>query len=390
MIVKRYVAMGAAALSMLGAGIWLYDFFSPENLTEAVALSETALVSANENMETPVVRPIPTAIAEIVQHGSARVFPGKVRANQRAELSFSVGGKLVELNAQEGILVKKGQVLARLDQRAFIHERDAARSKFVQAERNLDKFHNLYEQGVVTQTKFEDVQTAYDIAKADLHIKQKALGDTTLCAPFDGVVVSRHSENFGHVKKEEQVLSLQDISEVEVVIQVPERLLAQDGTDGLTKLQVHFDADQKEHRWFDAAVHEYSVESSKTTRTYDVVVALASPKDLKVLPGMTASVRTLVDKKAGLSPDRLASPTIRVPLEAVWRGVDGCAYVWVIAPEGGHPVRKKVKIGSLRGDFAEIVSGLTSGAHVAVAGVHSLKENVLVRPQAHGKEGLDG
>lgn len=378
-VILLFVA-AAGTLSLIG---------SEEPKKTAVA-SESALACGEGLVGSASMRPIPTAIAKVVERGQSRVFPGKVRANRRAELSFSVGGKLVELNAQEGSRVKKGQVLARLDQRDFLHERDSAKARFLQAERNLDKYSSLHEQRVVTKTQFEDVQTAYDIALADLNIRQKALADTTLSAPFDGVVVSRHAENFGCMKKDEKVLSLQDISMIEVIIQVPERLLAREGAEGFTKLQVHFDGDRETDRWFAASVHEYSVESDKTTRTYDVVVGLASPADLQVFPGMTASVRTIVDNGGGGSDEPEAAPITLIPLEAVWNGVDGGSYVWVIAPEGGHPETRKVELGSLRGDYAEIVSGLEPEAHVAIAGVHILRENALVRPQAAGKEGLDG
>lgn len=388
MTIKRLIAMTAAIVLVLCAGAWMLTFFDSQAPEDMAVLHKTAFASIKGPASAPVMRPIPTAVAELVGNGRSRVFPGKVRANRRAELSFPVEGKLVEVNAQEGSRVRKGQVLARLDQRDCINERDAARAKFQQAERNLTKFRKLHQQRVVTQTQFDDVRTAYDIARADLHIKQKALEDTILRAPFDGVVVSRHIENFGSIKKDEVVLSLQDISRIEVVIQVPERLLARDGTDGLKRLQVNFDADPQGDRWFEASVHEYRVESDKATRTYDVVVGLASPEGLRVFPGMTASVRALVDKKDGPSEARAAAIT-RIPIQAIWKEAGGEAYVWVIAPLGGHPEKRKIEIGALRGDCAE-VTGLEPGSYVAVAGVQSLKKNVLVRPQAEGKEGLDG
>ncbi|BCS88125.1 efflux RND transporter periplasmic adaptor subunit [Pseudodesulfovibrio sediminis] len=389
MTIKRLIAVAAAILLVLCAGAGGLSFFVSAPPEDVAALNKSAFASIEDSISAPVMRPIPTAVAELVGNGRSRIFPGKVRGNRRAELSFSVGGKLVALNAQEGSRVQKGQELARLDQRDFINERDAARARFKQAKRNLTKFRSLHKQRVVTQTQFDDIRTAYDIARADLQIEQKALEDTVLRAPFDGVVVNRHIENFGSIKKEEAILSLQDISGIEVVIQVPERLLARDGTDGLTQLQVNFDADPHGDRWFKALIHEYSIESDKTTRTYDVVVALAAPEDLKVFPGMTASVRALIDKKNGSSEKRGAAIT-RIPVEAIWNGIDGKAYVWVISLQGGHPEKRKVEIGALRGDCAEVVNGLEPGSHVAIAGVQSLQENALVRPQAEGKEGLDG
>ena len=387
MTYNRPMRIAAAVLLVVGIGACVVSFFDRDEPEETRA---KAFPPVAEAMETPFARPVPTAVAELVADGRARVFPGKVRANRRAELSFPVDGKLVELNAQEGCRVKRGQVLARLDQRDFSNELDVARAKFRQAERNLDKFGHLHEQRVVTKTQFDDVQTEYDIALADLNIREKALADTMLRAPFDGVVVNRRIENFGYIEKDEPVLSLQDISGIEVIIQVPERLIARDGTDGLLRLGVHFDADPEKDRLFDAVVREYSVESDKVTRTYDVVVALTSPADLQVYPGMTASVSALVGASGGSPEGRKGHAVTRVPLEAVWQGVDGDSYVWVIASDGGHPEKRKVRIASLRGSFAEIGSGLEPGAHVAVAGVHSLRENILVRPQTVGEGGLDG
>nr|WP_321513743.1 efflux RND transporter periplasmic adaptor subunit [uncultured Pseudodesulfovibrio sp.] len=388
-MIMRPIPMSVVALLIVGLGTCSVFFSREVESKEATELKERASCQVEEPELERCVRPVPTAVMQVVSDGQIRIFPGKVRANRRAELAFAVSGRLVKLNAQEGTRVQKGQVLARLDQRDFIHAEEAAKARFQQAKRNLDKFSMLREQRVVAETQFEDIKTAYDIALADLNIREKALADTTLRSPFDGVVVDRRVENYGHVKKEEAVLSLQDISGIEVIIQVPERLIARDGTDGLRRLRVLFDADPDKERWYDAVVREYSVESDKGTRTYDVVVALTSPVALNLYPGMTASVSAIVGKNIK-DEGRETSATMRVPVEAVWRGVDGGSYVWVVSLQGGHPARRRVEVMALRGDCAEIKSDLKAGTHVAIAGVHALKESALVRPQANGQEGLDG
>lgn len=388
-MIMRPIPMSVIVLLIIGLGTSFVLFSHEVESKEAVEAEEYSISPADDPEQESCARPIPTAIIEVVCDGETRIFPGKVRANRRAELAFAVSGRLVKLNAQEGTRVKKGQVLAQLDQRDFRHARDAARARFQQAKRNLEKFSKLHEQRVVAKTKLEDIRTAYDITLADLNIREKALADTTLRSPFDGVVVDRRIENHGHVKKEEAVLSVQDISGIEVTIQVPERLIAQEGADGLRHLRVLFDADPNRERWYDAKVREYSVESDKVTRTYDIVIALTSPVALKVFPGMTASVSSVVGN-SGNSGELGAPATMRVPVEAVWRGVDGFSYVWAISLEGGHPARARVEVVSLHGDCAEIKSDLKPGTHVAIAGVHALRETAFVRPQANGQEGLDG
>jgi len=389
MLHMRPISMSVIALFLFGLGT-CSAFVSSEVESNELIVKDGQASFQGEPEQESYLRPIPTAVVQVVRDGQKRIFPGKVRANRRAELAFTIEGRLVRLNAQEGARVKKGQVLAQLDQRDFIHALQAARAKFQQAERNLGKFRKLHEQQVVTETQFQDVKTIYDIALADLNIREKALADTTLHAPFDGVVVNRHIENYGHVKKEESVLSLQDISGIEVTIQVPERVIARGGTDGLRDLQVLFDADPDRGHWHGAKVREYSVESDKVSRTYDVVVTVTSPVNLNVYPGMTASVSSVVETETGGVKAHEASKLFRVPVEAVWRGATGDSYVWEISLQGGHPAMKSVELVALRGDCAEVKGDLRPGMHVAIAGVHALSESALVRPQITGKEGLDG
>lgn len=67
------------------------------------------------------------------------------------------------------------------------------------------------------------------MAKAEFEIRKKALEDTVIIAPYDGVIAKRYVENSEHVKKQTPILALKDISEIEIIIQVPERLMAQGG-----------------------------------------------------------------------------------------------------------------------------------------------------------------
>ena len=337
--------------------------------------------------ERTVLRPIPTATVRAVRAREYREFPGGVRANRRVELKFAVEGRLQELNAQEGSSVRRGELVARLDQRDFRNQRNAARARNVQAMRDLQRFSLLKRQRVVTLADYEETKTAADVAQAELAIQEKALEDTELYAPFDGVVVKRHVERFEHVQAEQEIVSLQDISRIEVVIQVPERVIAQAGAAGLEQLQVRFDADPALDRWFNAGVREYGLESDKATRTYDVVVALPPPSGLQILPGMTATVRARLRRSV---PAGTGCRTVRVPAAALWSGSGGASFVWIIAADGGAPRKKQVEISGLSGDTALLCKGPEPGEQVAVAGLRSLHEKQPVRPMRPGREGLDG
>ncbi len=333
-----------------------------------------------------VVQPIPIAVVLPSSGNRTRVFPGQVRACQRVELAFSVPGLLENLNAAEGCGVEQGEILARLDRRDYQYALDMATARFKKADRELARYSKLRKQKVAAEVEYENAQTDYNIALAELRMRQKALEDTILRAPFKGIVARRHVENHEHVRAKQAIVSFQDISRIEVVIQVPERLIAHGGTDTLGEIQVRFDADNDQ--WFDAAVSEHRAKSDRVTHTYDVVVGLTPPSDLMVFPGMTVTVKAniWVTPMASIPEEGFTL----VPAEALCRGDNGESHVWVIDPTGGTPVKRAVETVRLWGGSVEIRSGLIPGERVAVAGLHKLREGILVRPMACGKEGLDG
>jgi len=369
---KRFLAFGLALACSLSTFIWY------------------ATVSGTEGDPTrdiaPMMRPVPTVIATEMVAEKIRMFPRTAKARNRMDIAFSVEGLLVELNAHEGRSVKKGEILARIDPRDFRNAYDAAKANYQRAEADFERARVLKDRRVLSQAEYDNAKAAYDVALAELNIRKKALDDTVIVAPYHGVVAKRYVENNEHVKKQAPILALKDISEVEVVIQVPERLMAHGGISQFKDIRVKFDADGK--RWFPGRVKEFSVQSDTVTRAYDVAVRLPSPSDMEILPGMTATVRIAFS----------ASPTHRnagkgfslVPVEAVFSGSGGNAYCWVIPDEGGTPQKVKVTLGALHDRYIQIDHGLQPGDRVATAGVHSLTEEMLVRPMKEGQEGLDG
>lgn len=373
-IEKRFVILGAVGLVTVGVATWIGAPVTRTQQGEEPAVSAT------------LVRPIPTAMVRASPDTCVRTFPGKVRAIRRVELAFSVPGLLETLNVREGDSVQEGCVLAELDKRDYRNSFDAAKAKYWDCKLAFDRAQSLRDSKVICQAELDKAEAAYKVARAELRIRAKALEDTMLIAPFEGVVAKRYVENHEHIQAKQPILSVQDISLIEVVIQLPERLMARGGPAGLWQTQVHFDADSD--RWFDASVREFSAQSDPVTRTFDVVVGLKPPADLAVFPGMTATVRVETPAYAGSSEKTQGAAW--VPVGAVWSSAEGETYVWVVEPKGGPPHKTKVQVGSLREGGIEILSGLQPGQLVAVAGLRALREDIRVRPMIAGKKGLDG
>lgn len=344
----------------------------------------TAIATEEASLQV-VVRPVLTAKVEPLIQEREHVLPGKVRAVDRVELAFMVPGLVGEINILEGERVEKGAVLAMLDSRDYRYACEAAEARCLAAQHNFERTEVLWKQQVISRSEYDSAEAGYAVLKAELAICRKALADTKLLAPFEGLVARRYVEKGEQIKKGERVLSLQNIARIEVVLQLSERLIARVGVNGLQNIQVCFDADPE--RWFVADVYESSIESNPETRTYSVGVALDPPSHLQILPGMTATVHFAVIDAEVLGSDE---GKMRVPVESILYGSDGTAYVWRIDPEGGAAKKQRVTVGAMHGNGIEVLSGLCLGELVAVEGLHSLCEGMNVRPMRTDKEGLEG
>lgn len=373
MKVRRYVLIGAVIACCTGSFGWYTS------------------VSGNVNAEGPTQtdigfqRPIPTTLAEEYSVRKTRMFPGTVEAKRSANIGFSVDGLLVELNGREGQPVKKGDVLARIDHRDFKNNYDAAKANYLRAKADFKRTETLHQRKVISQSEYDTSKTAYEVALAEMNIRKKGLDDTVITAPYDAVISKRFAENNEHIKKQAPILAIQDISEIEVIIQIPEKLMAHGAIEDFIDIWVNFDADTR--RWFPGKIKEYSVQTDPVTRTYDVAVKLERPNDLEIYPGMTATVRTSLQTKGN---GEQAGAMAIVPVEAVFTGPDGASYAWIIPEEGGAPKRQMITIGDISGQGITVMKGIEPGTRIATAGVHTLTENMSVRPMKKDAEGLDG
>lgn len=368
---KKSALAGIVVICVLGSAVWY--------------TSVSGTLTKEPEPQAPKARPIPTERVSKTPDQVYRSFPAIIRAKGRVNMAFSVDGLLTELNAVEGTPVVKGDIIARLDQRDAENAYQAAQARYEVAKKDFERSQKLFDRQIIPPAEFDTSRSTYDVAAAEMRIKKKAFDDTILRAPFDGIVSKRYVENFQHIKAKDNILSLKDISKIEVVIQVPERLIAHGGGNRFSEVQVRFDAAPLS--WYPAVIKEFSIESDPITRTYNVVVTLDPPADVEILPGMTATVRAPTKASASVSNDNRYSSII--PLSAVVGDTAGGSYVWVIPESDGNPVKREVQTGEIRKDGIVILTGLDIGELIATAGVHSLRSTMLVRPALKDREGLD-
>jgi RND family efflux transporter MFP subunit len=303
-------------------------------------------------------------------------FPGRVRAVQRVELAFNVPGQILEFPVAEGEPVAAGTLIARLDPASFETALDVARAELDAATAEYERLRQLWEKSqAVPRADVDRKRTAMEVARSRFAAAQKELNDTRLTAPFAGVVARRLAERFQNVQAKKPVVSLQSPDQLEIVIHVPERVVRVEPR----RLAGFAVFDDLPERRFPVTLKSFAGEADPQTQTYEAVLGLAQPDDLRVLPGMAVEV---LPDGAGLDTDGEAP--VLIPLAAVAAGADGAASVWGVAPDTGRVSRRGIETGTVQGGDVLVLSGLAPGEQIVTAGVHQLREGMRVHPLAAG------
>ena len=207
-----------------------------------------------------VTRPVKSAVVIDRAERPERRFNAEVSASRTVDLAFQVSGPLIEAELDLGRRVQAGDVLARIDPARFELEIETLRPKLQQAGSRLERIERMVANNAATQAELIDARAARDAAAAQLDVAEQALEDATLRAPFEALIVARYVENFQNVRPTEPVVRLQDISELDIVVNLPESLVANYDRDR-DAVQPHVIFPVRPELRFPATVKEASAEA---------------------------------------------------------------------------------------------------------------------------------
>lgn len=332
----------------------------------------TSCKKKEEPIPREVIRPVKFLIVGTEGRESTRTYPGKVRASQRVDLAFRVSGPLIELPVDEGQRIAKDAMIARILPRDFKTTLAKAKANALEAEQQYQRYRELYIKKQVSKADFDKYKSQRDIALAQQKEAEDALDDTYLRAPFTGVIAKRYVENYQDVQAKEPIVSLQDISRLEILVDVPESIMAiikkKDTSASYAEFAV---APGKQ---YDLELKEYAAEADPKTLTYQVTLQMDAPEDVNILPGMTANVTGRTKYEDGDERE------ITIPAVAVFPDEGGTAHVWVINRDAMTVHLRRVVTGELTGaDSIRIIEGLQNGETIAVSGMSRLGEGMKVR-----------
>jgi RND family efflux transporter MFP subunit len=349
------------------------------NIINSILLLTSLSLIACEKPVEPPPPPRPALVMEVGKTAinKSMVLVGEVKSRYESNQSFRIGGKIVERKVEIGSLVKKGQVLARIDATDTNLNTQAAKADVSAAEANYELAKlEVERQRKLVEKKFIS-QSALDVREADLktsaakvqqaQAQASATGNQSryanLVADRDGVVTQVHAEPGQVVQAGEVVAQIVDTKQIEVLVAVPESHMARVKIGDKVAIKLWADREKT----YVGTVREIAPAASSATRAFDIRVAFSNVDDAVKL-GMTAGVR-FADEP---------TTDILVPTTALTQ-INGKNMVWVIDKNGIANLRE-VKIGQFTEDGVP-VDGLHAGELVAVAGVHTFVNGQKVQPK---------
>lgn len=323
--------------------------------------------------EPEIVRPAKLLTVEAASERLDVSFPAIVEARNSSTLTFQVGGLLTDFPVSESQFVRRGQVLARLDQRRYANAVASAQAQYDAAQRDYESAAALLEQNAIAEIQVRQREAQRDVAAASLDSAKKDLADTVLRAPFSGVVAEKLAVRFENVSPQQDIVTLQSTGAAEAVVSVPASLVPRFSRKRPTNAYVVLSSapDLQIPGSFLAARTQADTQS----QTFRVKFAFNPPQNVPALPGSTGTV--YVGRE--LLEDELAGDGITVPLGAVLS--DGkVRYVWVVDRESMTVSKRTVTVADSIGEEIAISDGLKPGETIVAAGAAYLHDGMKIRP----------
>lgn len=339
----------------------------------AIAITLTACQKPEEVKTEVKIRP--AKLVTVSQASTSRTlsFPAIIEAENSSELTFQVSGLITQLTVLEGDQVKKGQIIARVEDRDFENSLVQAQAQFDNAETEFQRAKRLSDQDAISRSVLETRQTNRDVAKAALDSAKKTSGDTVLRAPFSGFISKVFVKRYQNIQAKEPIANLQSDGVV-AIINAPADIVAR--TPQLEPTDVNVILDAAPDLPLPAIFKEASGQADPATQTYEISFKFSAPDNLYILPGMTATVRS--DFQFNDMSDIVPSG-IAVPVSAVVAEGDNF-FVWRVDPSTMQISKATILTGAgVSEKYVIVTSGLNNGDTIVAAGGTFLHDGMQVR-----------
>ncbi len=296
----------------------------------------------------------PTQMSEIINSIAT------LRPDEEVELSFETSGKIVKINFTEGTRVKKGYLLAKINDKPLQAqlEKLVAQKKLVQEQEFRQR--SLLDRDAISKESYDQIVTQLQTIQADINLIKARISETELRAPFDGIIGLRYLSEGSFVTTSTKIARLVKMSPLKLEFSIPEKYA--------DEVNIGFPVTFKivgTNTEFKASVYAVDPKIDLNTRTI-VTRAIYPNISEELKPGRFAEVALLLSQ---------IDNTIAIPTEALIPEMEGeTVYVY----RSGKAANVKVGTGLRTESLIQIVKGLNFGDTLLTTGILQMRHNLPV------------
>ncbi len=311
----------------------------------------------------PKAEPIPVEVAKASRKPISASYSGtaNLEAPNEAQVVAKTSGVMIQLLAEEGDMVKAGQVLARIDPERTRLEAQRALATVHKLENNYRRSQELVTQKLVSADSNDQIRYELESARASYDLAKLELSYTNITAPIGGVIAQRMVKPGNLINLNAPVFRIVNTSHLEGVLNVPERELSRLKAG----LPLRMVVDAIDGQVFQGKVDRVSPVMDSGSGTFRVVCAFDNAPGLR--PGMFGRIEVVYDQRS----DALTIPRVAL-LED-----EGEPAVFVV--RDGKAARAPVQLGYTNGEIAEVRKGLKEGDEVVTAGKVAIRDGSQVQ-----------
>jgi multidrug efflux system membrane fusion protein len=345
----------AVVLALAAAG-WVASGQFGQDGSPKAARKPPADLAATQVVPTVRVRRL------IAQSRQAEVIlRGRTEATRKVDVKAESYGRIIELKVEKGDRVETGTILARLSPEERPARLAEAKALLEQRKIEYEASRRLSKKGYRAETQLAGAKAALEAAEADVARAQVALRNTTIRAPFDGLVAARRAEIGAFIDKGDPIARVIDLDPVLAVAQISERDRSRVAVGAPARVTLIGGREVSGEIRFIAA------EAEATTRTFRIEVELPNPA-AEIPDGITAEIRLPLGAVAA----HRVSPAILTLTD------DGAIGVKTLGPDNRVRFRPIQIIGD--GTDGVWLSGLPERITLITVGQEFVAEGQTVRP----------
>jgi len=308
--------------------------------------------------------PVEVARAEVRPVEDRFEAIGDIEANDAITVVSEIDAVVKSLPFKEGSLIRKGDVIAQLDDAQRAAEVARAEALEAQSHSTYDRVKAIVDQHAGSQQDLDDAAAGLKVADANLALARAQLAKTRITAPFDGIVGARRISAGTFLRAGQPITELADIKAMRVTFSAPERYLA----DLRQGAEVRISTIVNAQATLTGSIIAVDPVLDPGTRTARVVAKVNNPGG-QLRPGMSAAVSAVLGRRPN---------AITIPSEAVFANGNQ-SFVYAVSRDS-TATRVPVALGTRLADVVEVVHGLDAGQVVVRAGHQKLFDGARVMP----------